>query len=34
MSATIVPLNVPRSLAAISATTPALFVPNAKTTER
>lgn len=34
MSVTIVPLDVPEGLTAISATTPALFVPDAETAER
>jgi site-specific recombinase XerD len=34
MSNSVIPLNVPRSLAAISAAAPALFVPDAKAAER
>jgi hypothetical protein len=34
MSSAIVPFNVPRGLAAITDSVPALFVPNAKAAER
>jgi integrase/recombinase XerD len=34
MSTAIVPFSLPRSLAAISSTVPALFVPHAKAAER
>lgn len=34
MTTAIVPFNIPRELAAIAATAPALFLPNEKTAER
>ena len=34
MSAAIIPLNIPRSLAALTGTAPTLFLPDAKAAER